>query len=94
MAKTLAENDANIKAKKQAAKQQVGSTCTALSGHIASQGVLWSSYNNFVHAELDWQTHATHTEVICSNTEHALLLCPPESPAINTLSACCVLCQD
>lgn len=43
MAKTLAENDANIKAKKQAAKQQVGSTCTALSGYIANQGVLCTS---------------------------------------------------
>lgn len=37
MAKTLAENDANIKAKKQAAKQQVGST--ALSGLVLNQGV-------------------------------------------------------
>lgn len=38
MAKTLAENDANIKAKKQAAKQQVGST--ALTGLVANQSVL------------------------------------------------------
>lgn len=51
MAKSLAENEANIKAKKQAAKQQVRSA--ALSGLAANQGILCLHNHNSSHPDSD-----------------------------------------